>query len=150
MRPLCNANFIFHTDVTFEFEIEFERNVHSVNNVCIPTRGVLLLCCHVQYMVCSVLIPAWTAVQGRHKHMCMDRGYLTLGFVDCGRLRLRMDPHKGEVSVDICSMRILSIHQSADTGYLHFLVYVSCLRIPVVSMRRSALRRSDLGRPRGK
>ena len=88
-------------------------------------------------MVCSVLIPAWTAVQGRHKHMCMDRGYLTLGFVDCGRLRLRMDPHKGEVSVDICSMRILNIHQSADTGYLHFLVYVSCLRIPVVSMRRS-------------
>ena len=87
-----------------------------MNNVCIPTRGVLLLCCHVQYMVCSVLIPAWTAVQGRHKHMCMDRGYLTLGFVDCGRLRLRMDPHKGEVSVDICSMRILSIHQHADTG----------------------------------
>ena len=61
--------------------------------------------------------------------MRMDRGYLALGYVDCGRLRLRTDPHKGEVSVDVCGMRILDICQSADTGYLHFLVYVSCLRI---------------------
>ena len=44
------------TDVTFEFEFEFECNVCNVNNVCIPTRGVLSLCFHDQYMVCSVLI----------------------------------------------------------------------------------------------
>ena len=31
-------------------------NVCNVNNVCIPTRGVLFLCFHDQYMVCSVLI----------------------------------------------------------------------------------------------
>ena len=35
---------------------EFECNVCNVNNVCIPTRRVLFLCFHDQYMVCSVLI----------------------------------------------------------------------------------------------
>ena len=39
-----------------EFEFEFKRNVRKVNNVCIPTRRVLFLCFHDQYMVYSVLI----------------------------------------------------------------------------------------------
>ena len=46
---LCNGSY---SNSTFEFEC----NVCNVNNVCIPTRRVLFLFFHDQYMVCSVLI----------------------------------------------------------------------------------------------
>ena len=132
---------------------EFECNVCNVNNVCIPTCGVLFSCFHDQHMVRSVLIEPKMSSGGRRaaekssSSLCVMKPDAAAG-METKSIPRRHDGPRPPItlSLHILTLPLLSLHVLA-IPLLCLVLPCLCLALPRLASASPCLALPRLASP---